>query len=213
MATHWVKALQIVRRSEHGRLITQFPGDVFAVKNMELALLLAEGKVAPLHAGAVRSAFDLSECGIVTTANHESAAAYVAAALDLPISPGDTMLYPRTLLWNGSKTLLKLHLLPIGFHRLERWDVAAPLWAYRQLARDIGTEDDRRKTEAVIHDLRVPVYETGLLYLRRNATTEALLAAWYEELPDSDPRLAFMRAVYRVKPVLCALPQTWIRGA
>jgi len=38
-----------------------------------------------------------------------------------------------------------------------------------------------------------------------------MLVAWQKEMADGgEPRLAFLRAVYRVKPLFLALPRTWL---
>jgi len=66
-------------------------------------------------------------------------------------------------------------------------------------------------TEEVIHDLRVPVYDTRVRFIRRNRTTERLMGLWYEERQQGEA-LAFLRALGRVqpKPLICALPAEWV---
>ena len=177
---------------------------------MELKAMLAQGKIhAPDELDKI---FDLSDCGVMVTAGDLDAARQRIQTLfpKMPVGYGDTLEYPRTLLWNPAVSL-RLDLVPIGFHRLTTgWQIAAPLFSYGTLARDIGGDDDRTHTEEVIRDLRVPVYETGLLYIRRCSDTERLMAAWRDERNDGgDTRLAFMRALYHVKPTINALPTTW----
>ena len=119
--------------------------------------------------------------------------------------------YDRTLLWDP-EAMLKLDLVPAGMRFLDRWQVACPLWSYTELARDIGEEDEREETARVIRDLRVPVYDTRVLFLRRCQDAEALLETWRseQEAMRGDLRLSFLRALYRVKPLILALPTTWI---
>lgn len=93
-----------------------------------------------------------------------------------------------------------------GFNFLERWDVAIPLWDYRHLASDEESQDEKRETVKVIRDLRVPLYDTRLIFAKRNDTTRRLLELWEHE---GTSKLAFMRALYRVKPLILALPVTW----
>lgn len=45
-------------------------------------------------------------------------------------------------------------LVAIGFGFLSKWDMAAPFWRAGTLAKDIGTPEDRKRTEGIIHDSR-----------------------------------------------------------
>lgn len=107
-------------------------------------------------------------------------------------------------------------LLPAAWHFLERWDAAAPMWRYGVTAADVGTPSERKRTEKIVRDLRVLLHAHELLFLRKNEAGEALAAAFVEEtIPASagmtvDKRLAFLRAIYRVKPRLCVLPRSWL---
>ena len=91
---------------------------------------------------------------------------------------------------------------------------------------------DRRRTLEVVRDLRVPVYEPGVLLVRDCDGGVELLRAWVEEMGPStgdssqgavsrtpaqdasadSARLAFVRALYRVKPLFLALPRSWLKG-
>lgn len=102
-------------------------------------------------------------------------------------------------------------LLAAGFHFVERWDAAAPLWRYGILAKDVGGKEERLRTRAMCLDLRVPLFEPALLFVRKSSDGLALMAAWHEELQHgSDGRLAFLRALHQVKPIFCALPRSWL---
>jgi len=120
--------------------------------------------------------------------------------------------HPATLVWNG-RVPLPYERIAEGFKLLETWEIAVPMFSYTTLASNIGTDEDREKTQAVVRDLRVPVYETGLMFLRHSDATEQLMRCWEdEEIPDGDPRLAFLRAVYQIKPLILALPVDWRGG-
>jgi hypothetical protein len=97
-------------------------------------------------------------------------------------------------------------LIPAGFLLLDRWEVAVPLWDYRKLAIEEGTDEDRARTAQVIRDLRVPMYDTRAIFVKRCEAGTALIEQWMAESPD---RLGFLRAMYRVKPLVVALPVTW----
>ena len=130
----------------------------------------------------------------------ESRLKVVAGGLELP--------FDRTLLWTPTAPL-RHELLPIGFLRLERgWQLAVPLLSYEKLACNVGTEEDRALTLKVVPDLRVMLYDTRLLFIKKCADTERLLKIWSRE--PGDERLAFLRALFAVNPIICALPQKWV---
>ncbi len=118
--------------------------------------------------------------------------------------------WPMTLIV-APGTRVPWDLLPAAWHFLERWDAAVPLWRYGQTAEDVGTPAERKRTQAVVRDLRVLLYSHELLFVRKNEEGETLVATWVQELEGGgEPRLAFLRAVYRIKPRLCVLPRTWL---
>lgn len=117
--------------------------------------------------------------------------------------------YPKTMVWDPSLGC-RTELLGVGFRLLERWQIAAPLMSYEQLACHIGMDEDRARTQVVIRDLRVPVYDTRLMFVRRCAETMELIRRWLED-DEGDERLTFLRSLYTVKPVICALPTSWVR--
>jgi len=101
--------------------------------------------------------------------------------------------------------------LPHGFRLLDRWDVAAPLSADAVLAADIGAPGDREATRQAFGDLRVPVYGHELLFVRSSGAGPEFVAAWRDECArGGDERLAFLRALAAVHPLICALPRVWL---
>ncbi len=213
---HWVKALRICRVPDvHGHLKTYQPGDWFAMQNKAmLRQWVAQGKVERLGMD-YSNTFDLSDCGIVVRGpNAAEQVAYIKHNTDLEARAGGLELpYPRTLLWETAGAL-RLDLIPTGFHRLEAgWQIAAPLWKYAELARDTGSVEDKQRTEGVIRDLRVPLYDVRLLYVRRCPNTERWLERFKVELEHgNDKKHALLRSLYLEKPVVCALPTVWMEG-
>jgi len=64
----------------------------------------------------------------------------------------------------------------------------------------------------VVFDMRVQVYDTRVIFARKCRDTDALFAAWGKEKARGvDERLAFLRALHRVVPLVNALPPTWIK--
>lgn len=119
---------------------------------------------------------------------------------------------PEPTLFAGAGAGIPWELVGAGFGFLERWDAAAPLWRYGVLAEDLGGPAERARTEAIVRDLRIPVYAPELLFVAPTEAGRALVETWRAECADGeDERLAFVRALYLVKPRFCALPCTWVR--
>lgn len=136
------------------------------------------------------------------------------AGLALTVTDSWGLPFQRTL-FVAPGTIIPWDLIPAGMHFLERWDVAAPLWRYGVLAKDQGGPHDQKRTEAVIRDLRVLLYAHELLFVRDRPDGLRFLETWRAECGDgdgagSDERLAFLRALYQVKPLFCALPRSWL---
>jgi len=135
-----------------------------------------------------------------------------AANLKLPVTVSDKpqLPYAKTLIV-APGTGIPWDLLSAGWHFLERWAAAVPLWRYGQTAESVGTAAERKRTKAVIRDLRVLLHSHELLFVRANEEGQALVDAWNEEMAGGgEKRLAFLRAYYRVKPRCCVLPISWL---
>ena len=117
--------------------------------------------------------------------------------------------WPCTL-FIAAGTCVPWDLVSAGFGFLERWDAAAPLWRYGATAGTIGTPADRKRTQAITHDLRLMVYAHELLFVRNSKAGQAFVSTWRAECAHGDERLAFLRALYIVKPMFCALPRSWL---
>ena len=121
--------------------------------------------------------------------------------------------FDKTLFFT-SGVKLPWDLLSVGYEFLEKWECAAPVWRYDTLAVDLATGEERERTQALLRDLRVPLYAHELLFVKDSPGGNALLEAWQEELAlfegRGEPRLAFVRALYRVKPLFLALPRSWL---
>lgn len=132
--------------------------------------------------------------------------------LDVVIDPALPLAFDKTLFVEPG-TGVPWDLLPAAWHflDLERWDAAVPLWRYSVTGEDVGKAGDRKRTKAKIRDLRVLLHSVELLFVRDNEDGRALMEAYRHELSDrGDKRLAFLRALYQVKPRLCVLPRSWL---
>jgi len=153
----------------------------------------------------------LNGCGILTMGRSVRMLAS-ARRLGLQLRQGRKWkpAWDRTLFVSGEYAV-PWDLLPAGFHFLRRWDAAAPLWRYGVLAADVGTKVERKRTKKVALDLRILLYEPGLLFIRASEAGRALLETWRAECrKGEDERLAFLRALHIVKPKFCALPRSWL---
>lgn len=187
------------------------PGEVLYVGKQSALRWLAEGRADALPPPPGVDDMGFYSGVVVRTAGVENTQAALAGAYpDLTIIEGEGLNFSKTLLLDGNLSP-RPSIVGLGFKLLDTWQVAAPLFSYETLARDVGTEADRQQTAKMIRDLRVPFYDTRLIFMRRCSATLQLLEAWKEERQlDSDDRLAFLRAIYQVKPTLCAGPVGWV---
>lgn len=118
--------------------------------------------------------------------------------------------FSETLIYNTKLNKLRVELLPIGFKWLKSFQVILPLLDYTTLAVHIGTNEDRKIAKEILKELRIPVYDTNLIFIRRCDETKELLSRWKAHKENiTDSRLAFLCALYEVKPLHLALPNTW----
>lgn len=208
----WVKLLRSQQIEKAGVSRTYYPGDWVEVGKQTALRWIADGaaqpgKPLPLDAAA-------GGCGVVLIAESGAAGRLDAVAPGLSVTQADapTLPYARTLLWDAAFSL-RPELMPLGFKLLENWEAAAPIVSYDELAIHIGTPEARERTQAMVRDLRVPVYDPRLLFVKRCRAGRELLDTWAaERASGDDDRLCLLRALYQVKPTLCALPVTWSKA-
>ena len=199
----WVKLKTIQFIEKQGKIVRCNPGDWAYVGRQTAERWIAQGEAwqpngeisVPAGAGAWVRGLAVPNCRVLDT---------------LPYIEDDgqsnALPYPRTLIWNPALKI-RHELLGVGFRLLDKWQIAAPLLSYDTLACHVADEANRERTQAVIRDLRVPVYDTRLMFVRRCAETVELIDRWLSD--DRDETMAFLRALYVVKPMICALPTTW----
>lgn len=149
--------------------------------------------------------------GVVLLGEDEGLAARAKGkGVGVIVNPEMPLVFDKTL-FTEPGTEIPWDLLPAAWHFLQRWDAAVPLWRYSATACDVGSKEEQERTKAIVRDLRVLLHSVELLFVRQNEDGQALINAYREELEDSsEKRLAFLRALYRVKPRLCVLPRTWM---
>jgi len=215
-----LKTVKHIRRSGVQR--SYQPGDVVEVGNQAAIEWLLDGsaedpfcQVGPPPVSGPRS----GEYGLRILSNSEdvSLAPVGALAKSLTISYGPPAIPCKyTVLWNPKKHI-SANLINLGFYRVLEdsdtavgWEMAAGLVSLDTLARDFGSVVEREKTEALIGDLRLPVYEPGLIWARKCEGSERMISLWNEELKaQADPYHSFLRALYTSRVMLCTLPADW----
>lgn len=217
----WIRLTSVQRLEIAGKLKTFHPGDWINPGRQTAQLWLLRGLAdRPDYGGET---FIPGQSGVLVLVepgldgNTEARRQTTVAALEpykdqLGVVEGEAPSLPfaKTLIWDGNCPLRR-ELLPVGFSFLDIWEIAAPLLSYEKLAGALGTAEERERTQTIVRDLRVPVYDTRLIFARRCDTIARLFAEWTQERgAGEDDRLAFLRAFYRVKPLMLALPVTWI---
>jgi hypothetical protein len=122
----------------------------------------------------------------------------------------DWEMVDEKVLFVAEGTPVPWHLVEAGFGFLDRWEAAAPLWRYGVLAKDVGGPSDQAGTAGVTKDLRLLLYGHELLFVKRCERGQEFVKRWREECQGGDERLAFLRALFAVKPILCTLPRSWL---
>lgn len=131
--------------------------------------------------------------------------------LDVRVSHDDWAIPWEHTLFIAKDTCVPWDLVSAGFCFLERWDCAAPLWRYGATAGTVGTPAEQKRTQEICRDVRLLLYTPELLFVRNSEVGRALIETWLEECKHGNEKLlAFLRALYRVKPRFCALPRSWL---
>lgn len=217
----WIKLLKLQHLEINGKMETKHPGDWIEVGNATANFWINSGIATKPNldkfiqqfidptAGLVAYNFDLATVeNLVKDLN----------AINYQLALEPDLRFSENLIWNG-KVKLQKDFLPMGFNLLKHWDLAVPLMGYEpkhlisSLALEFCNQDQIDYLKSVLKDLRVPAYNTGLIFARRNDLTLELFKQWLiEREMVSHPSLSFHLAYYKVKPVLNALPAHWIRG-
>ncbi len=149
--------------------------------------------------------------GIVLPAEDVTIAARAKRAkLEVVVDKSRPFAFEKTLFAEPG-VLVPWDLLPAAWNFLARWDAAIPLWRYGMTANDVGSQPEREATRIIVRDLRVLLHSWELLFVRRNEAGCALIETWKQECAKgAEKRLAFLRALYIVKPRVCVLPTSWL---
>lgn len=206
----YIQLLSIKQIEIAGKSVTFHPGDWVGigkhVGKQEAQRWINDGD-AHIPNGAPLTALPPG-CGIVAWGNNSQLPKEVYDIEGLSVDRSDVpeLKFNRTLLWNGVAPLRVEKLHP-GFVALDVWQMAVPLCDYDTLAVHVGTEVERNYSREIIGDLRVPLYETGLMWVKRCEETQGLLKSWTSG-SDLSP-LGFLRALFQCQPLILPLPYPW----
>jgi hypothetical protein len=210
MSDFWCIAKTVIYLEKNGRQITKLKNDWIEpglIGRQQAKALLAKDQIAILKPDVLRDIQDLTDCSILTrgliydsertSLGLKYPAVPMAAFKEFPEERG------RYLIWDmGAK--LRHELILVGFDLLKNWQLAVPLLNYDTLAGNVGTPDEQAETKAIIHDLRVPVYDTRVIFARQCQETRRLFKLW------DGSQLGFLRALYQARPIVNALPPSWV---
>jgi len=211
----WIRLLGNYKIEKKGKMVSRQAGDWIKVGKQEAGLLIAKGRAELPGQDVIREfAGGGKDAGILALGS-PAAAAIVLAELKgkLNVKYVDSapwLPWAKTIIWDTG-VILRTEMIPTGLGLLDTWEIAVPLWNKYELAIHEGDEGDRALTKAIVRDLRVPLYDTRLIYARECDEVKQLFVQWGEERQKGpSTRLAFLRAFYQVKPLMLALPITWM---
>lgn len=131
---------------------------------------------------------------------------------EIAYGPTPELLFSETMIYNDKAHYFRPEVISTGFKWLENFQLCVPMFSYETLACDVGNEQDRMLAKNILKELRVPLYNTHLMFVRRCSETKELIKLWQEYNEQiSNENLAFLCALYEVKPLHLALPSTWIK--
>jgi len=207
MGKVWLQLLTAKSIEIRGKMTNFHAGDWIQIGGHLASLWLADGTARTTSGQTTKL---LEGCGVVVRGNEQEAQRLKHQGMNY-VAIGDAvpkeLPYPRTLIWHPSLSL-RFELLATGFRLLDRWECAIPMSGVDTLALHVGNKQEREQTKAVVRDLRVPVFDWRLMFVKRCPVGQALVAAFAKE--QGNRELALLRAIYRVKPMMCALPVTWV---
>jgi len=209
-----------VRVSEGGRSKDYQPGDWFQTGKHHARQLIASGDAIIPKVSTRLEVQGLDRCGVVVRSEQEvpldgfeSLAEHLRFEYGPPAVPFD-----YTLIWKPPTPVSK-QAVEMGLARLqdfdgeegaEPWEMLAMLVDEDTIAAHVGSKKERAKTKRAVGDLRLPVYGTDLLWVRRTEATVRVIEAWADELMErADEQHAFLRALYGEPVMMCTLPPNW----
>lgn len=207
----WIQLKSVKRILEGGKEIQRNQGDWVNVGKQEALLWISRGEAVIPGKSAYRE-FNLSPgSGVLIIGDeHKGKKLLEPIKTDIDIVYGVINLpFQYTVIWNTNLPI-QVEKIAVGLMLLQTWEMAIPLFDYSVLAESIGDEQERNKTKDIIRDLRVPLYDTRLMFIKTTRETQYLIDCWTSEMKNgANEMLSFLRNLYKIKPLILALPISW----
>ncbi len=207
----WIQLTSIQYEEKHGKQVTKYPGDWVQRSKQQAIRLINSNQAKSIDVNIISDSIDYTSGIVASSQPVDRIKQSIDAIPQLKLEIGTPkILFSETLIWDTS-IILRPELLSVGFRLLETFQIVCPIYSYKTLAQDIGSDKEKQMTKEVIRDLRVPIKDCRLLFVRRCDDTEKVVAMWQEDVKNRhNSFLSFLRAVYKVKPLICDLPTTWV---
>ena len=205
----WIQLIRPCQIDLNGQLRRYSPGDWVNVGKMLANKLIGEGSASAVGKNTITERTDLpaTSWGIVIKGKLPDVEILETIPNDQQATGEPRLPWDYTVIWDTGANKARTELIPTGLTLVEKWEIAVPLYDYKVLACHIGTEEERDLTKDAIRDLRVPFYDIRFMFVHRTPDTIRLFTQWEQE--QGNRYLAFLRAIYQVKPLVLALPATW----
>lgn len=133
---------------------------------------------------------------------------------DIEIVNAEHPVMERQLNCISDRVAVKVDLYWVGVSMLHNtgWQVIVPL-DHEQLLVECASGDRVEQVREKIGDLRIPVYDPRLMFIKKSPETIELLDAFMGYRKALFNRwTAFMLALWDVKPLILPVPMDWIRS-
>lgn len=210
----WIKLKSAQTIDVNGTPTRYFPGDWIDVGNGYAHRLISQGLAEKPGVNVLSELVDYTSGMLVIGSldtNHQQQIKSTIPHIEIMLGDELEIPFSETLLYNSKLKKLRVEMLPIGFKWLKSFQIIISLLDYTTLAIHLGNSNDQLKAKEILKEMRVPVYDTNLIFIRRCDETKELVSQWKENRTIfTDDKLAFLCALYQVKPLHLALPNTWI---
>jgi len=220
----WVKITRVKNIRKRGVLKSYYPGDSIEVGKQTALQWILDGSAEdpyaqigpPVIKGQRSKRFGMrirAKEGSAALSNLGNLANSLMVSYGLPAIP-----YTHTCIWRPDR-IISPNLINYGFYRIlveddsvVGWEMAAGIVSLDLLAKDYGSSEEQEKTKRIVGDLRLPVYDPRVVWVRKCKGAEKMITSWALELKSgADEYHAFLRALYTSRVMLCTLPEDWAR--
>lgn len=217
MGKQWVRVVHTVSYDKDGVAEIAYPGDWVEIGKHQARRWLAQGRVEIPRPDRREAFVDFERSGVVVRSESQPSLlgfGDLSTRLPFVFGPLQDIPFEFTMIWEPSLSVTSRG-VEVGLSRCresgsEGWELLAMLVDEMTMAADVGGEEERARSELVIHDLRVPVYEPRLIWVHKSLATERFVQAWASELGEgAEEHHAFLRALYQSGVVVRALPSNW----